>query len=199
MVLPLAYYGNPVLREKGARVEGVTEELASFVDDMFETMEEYRGIGLAAQQVGRALQLTVIDIRPVEDRPSTLELDGEEADPHSLMPLTLINPEITPLNDPVKGPEGCLSFPEMYGDISRPEKVRVTGMGRNEEALDFVCGGLLARCGRASEHYSERRQRRLVDLLPLGEDRRQRPVPPPAVHRARLADGFATQGGRPPV
>ena len=86
MVLPLAYYGNPVLREKGARVEGVTEELASFVDDMFETMEEYRGIGLAAQQVGRALQLTVIDIRPVEDRPSTLELDGKEADPHSLMP-----------------------------------------------------------------------------------------------------------------
>ena len=146
MVLPLAYYGNPVLREKGARVEGVTEELASFVDDMFETMEEYRGIGLAAQQVGRALQLMVIDIRPVEDRPSTLELDGEEADPHSLMPLTLINPEITPLNDPVKGPEGCLSFPEMYGDISRPEKVRVTGMGRNGEALDFVCGGLLARC-----------------------------------------------------
>ena len=48
MGLPLAYYGNPVLREKGARVEGVTEELASFVDDMFETMEEYRGIGLAA-------------------------------------------------------------------------------------------------------------------------------------------------------
>ena len=42
MVLPLAYYGNPVLREKGARVEGVTEELASFVDDMFETMEEHR-------------------------------------------------------------------------------------------------------------------------------------------------------------
>lgn len=146
MILPLAYYGNPVLREKGARVEEVSEELSSLIDDMFETMEEHRGIGLAAQQVGRALQLTVIDIRPVEDRPSTLKLDGKEADPHSLMPLTLLNPEITPLNEPVKGPEGCLSFPEMYGDISRPEQVRVTGMGRHGEALDFVCGGLLARC-----------------------------------------------------
>ena len=58
---------------------------------MFDTMEKHRGIGLASQQVGRAIQLTVIDIRPVEDRPSTLELDGEEADPHSIMPLVLLN------------------------------------------------------------------------------------------------------------
>ena len=56
--------------------------------------------------------------------------------------------------------------------------------------------GLLARGGRASKHYSERRQRRMVDLLRLGEDRRQRMVPPPAVHRARLTDGFATQRRR---
>jgi peptide deformylase len=146
MILPLTYYGNPVLRKKGALVESVTPELEEFIDNMFETMEEYRGIGLAAQQVGRAIQLTVIDVRTAENRPSTLEIDGEEADPNSLMPLVLINPEVTPLNDPVIGPEGCLSFPEIYGDVTRPEQVRVKAMGGCGKPIKFVCGGLLARC-----------------------------------------------------
>ena len=146
MILPLTYYGNPVLREKGALVKSVTPELEEFIENMFETMEEHRGIGLAAQQVGRAIQLTVIDIRTAENRPSTLEIDGEEADPNSLMPLVLINPEVTPLNDPVIGPEGCLSFPEIYSDVTRPEQVRVKAMGVHGKPIKFVCGGLLARC-----------------------------------------------------
>jgi len=146
MVLPLTFYGDPVLREKGAQIENVTPELEKLIDDMFETMAEHRGIGLAAQQVGRAIQLTVIDIRAVEDRPSTLELAGKEVDPHSLMPLVLFNPEITPLNDPVSGPEGCLSFPEVYGDVTRPEQVKVKAMDGRGEPIEFVCGGLLARC-----------------------------------------------------
>ncbi len=146
MVLPLTFYGNPVLREKGAAVESVTPKLEEFIENMFETMEEYRGIGLAAQQVGRAIQLTVIDIRAAENRPSTLEIDGETADPNSLMPLVLINPEVTPLNDPVSGSEGCLSFPEIYGDVTRPEQVRVKAMSGCGEPIEFVCGGLLARC-----------------------------------------------------
>ncbi len=146
MILPLAYYGNPVLREKGVGVESVTSEIDQLIEDMFETMENYRGIGLAAQQIGTAIQLTVIDIRAVEDRPSTLELEGKEADPHSIMPIVLINPSITPLNSPVKGPEGCLSFPEIFGDISRPDKVSVKALDRQGEQVEFVCGGLLARC-----------------------------------------------------
>jgi peptide deformylase len=146
MALPLTFYGNPVLRKKGAAVESMTPELEEFIDNMFETMEEYRGIGLAAQQVGRAIQLTVIDIRAAENRPSTLEIDGETADPNSLMPLVLINPKVTPLNDPISGPEGCLSFPEIYGDVTRPEKVRVNAMDGRGESIEFVCGGLLARC-----------------------------------------------------
>ena len=146
MILPLTFYGNPVLREKGAAVESVTPELEEFIENMFETMEEHRGIGLAAQQVGRAIQLTVIDIRAAENRPSTLEIDGETADPNSLMPLVLINPEVTPLNDPVSGPEGCLSFPEIYGDVTRPEQVRVKAMGGRGVPIEFVCGGLLSRC-----------------------------------------------------
>lgn len=146
MDLPLIYYGDPVLRAKGATVEAVTPEIEQLIANMLETMKKYRGIGLAAQQVGRKIQLTVIDIRAAENRPSTLELDGEEADPNSIMPIALMNPKITPLNDPVSGPEGCLSFPEIFGDISRPEKIRVQAMGREGESMEFVCGGLLARC-----------------------------------------------------
>jgi len=146
MILPLAYYGNPVLRENGACVELVNSEIEQLIDDMFETMENYRGIGLAAHQIGTAIQLTVIDIRTVEDRPSSLELDGKEADPHSIMPLVLINPSITPHNDPVKGPEGCLSFPEIFGDVSRPDKVSVKALDRQGKRIEFVCDGLLARC-----------------------------------------------------
>ena len=146
MILPLAFYGDPVLRAKGVPVEEVTPKIKQLIADMLETMKKYRGIGLAAQQVGREIQLTVIDIRAAEDRPSTLELEGEEVDPNSIMPLALMNPKITPLNDPVTGPEGCLSFPEIFGDISRSEKVRVEALGGDGGPIEFVCGGLLARC-----------------------------------------------------
>jgi peptide deformylase len=61
------------------------------------------------------------------------------------MPLALINPEITPEGDPVSGPEGCLSFPEIYGDIVRPEFVRVRATNEKGENLEFRAGGLLAR------------------------------------------------------
>ena len=102
-------------------------------------------IGLAAQQVGKAVQLTVIDVRGVTDRPSTLELDGKPADVEKFMPLVLINPEIKPLNDPVAGPEGCLSFPELYGDVLRPESVAVKALNEKGKPIEFRCGGLLAR------------------------------------------------------
>ncbi len=146
MVLPLTYYGNPVLRQKGEPVESITPELTQLIGNMFDTMEEYRGIGLAAQQIGQAIQLTVIDIRAAEDRPSTLELNGEEADPHSIMPLVLLNPEIEHLGPEETGPEGCLSFPEIYGDISRPGRIRIKARNAKGKLTDFICGGLLSRC-----------------------------------------------------
>jgi len=145
MLLPLKYYGDPVLRKNGARVEEVTDETRQFIADMLETMSEFKGLGLAAQQVGEALQLMVLDIRAAEDRPSTLKLDGREADPESLMPLALINPELTPLNDPVPGGEGCLSFPKMYAEIDRPEGISVRAINGEGEPMEFECGGLLAR------------------------------------------------------
>jgi peptide deformylase len=145
MILEVTKYGNPVLRQKGARIEKVTPEIKQLIADMFETMYATKGIGLAAQQVGKALQLTVLDVRGVTDRPSTLELDGKPADVEKFMPLVLINPDIKPLNDPVLGPEGCLSFPELYGEVLRPESVEVNALDAKGKSITFRCGGLLAR------------------------------------------------------
>lgn len=145
MILPVVKYGNPVLRQKGTRIETVTPEIKQIIADMFETMYATKGIGLAAHQVGKALQLTVLDLRGVLDRPSTLELDGKPADVEKFMPLVLINPEIKPLNDLVPGPEGCLSFPELYGDVLRPESVVVKALNEKGKPIEFRCGGLLAR------------------------------------------------------
>ena len=145
MILPVIKYGHPVLRQKGARIESVTAEVRQLIADMFETMNGSKGIGLAAQQVGQALQLTVLDLRVVTDRPSTLELKGKPTGVNDFMPLVLINPEVKPVGEPVTGPEGCLSFPEIYGDISRPESVDVKALNEKGKPIEFRCGGLLAR------------------------------------------------------
>ena len=145
MKLPVVTYGHPVLRQKGARIEKITPEVLELIQNMFETMYDAKGVGLAAQQVGKALQLTVIDIREVSERPSTLKLNGESVDPNSIMPLVLINPEWMPVNEPVAGPEGCLSFPEIYADVTRPEEIDVQAMNEKGEKISFRCGGLLSR------------------------------------------------------
>ena len=146
MILPIVKFGHPALRQKGARIESITPEIKQLIADMFETMEANHGVGLAAQQVGRALQLTVIDVRAVaKDRPSTLELKGKPAEVDEIMPLVLINPEVTPVNEPVTGGEGCLSFPEIYAEISRPESVDVKALNEKGKPLEFRAGGLLAR------------------------------------------------------
>ena len=145
MILEIVKYGHPALRKKGAPIEEITPELKKLIADMFETMHEHHGVGLAAQQIGVAKQLTVIDVRDATDRPSTLELNGQTADPAVIMPLVLINPEITPVGEPVKGPEGCLSFPEIFADITRPGTVDVKALDAESKPVAFRCGGLLAR------------------------------------------------------
>ena len=145
MPLVVVRYGAPVLRQKGARIESVTPGIKQLAGDMLETMYSYKGVGLAAQQVSHALQLTVIDVREVTDRPSSLELAGKSADASAFMPLVLINPEVKPVGPPATGPEGCLSFPEIYADITRPDLVDVQALNLEGKPLEFRCGGLLAR------------------------------------------------------
>jgi peptide deformylase len=74
-----------------------------------------------------------------------LELAGQPADVNDFMPLVLINPEIKAVGKPVAGPEGCLSFPEIFADITRPETVEVIALNEKGQRLEFRCGGLLAR------------------------------------------------------
>jgi peptide deformylase len=147
MLLTVVKYGTPVLRQKGARVDAVTSKIQQLGTDMLETMYVYKGIGLAAQQVGVPVQLTVIDVRGVTDRPSSLEVKGEAVDVDTFMPLVLINPELKPVREAgdATGPEGCLSFPEIFAEITRPDVVDVKALNEKGQPLQFRCGGLLAR------------------------------------------------------
>ncbi len=145
MILPVLKYGHPMLRQKGVRIERITPEIKKLVADMLETMRAARGVGLAAQQVGYALQLTVIDVCEATERPSTLHWHGQPADVHAFMPVVLLNPQLKPGGEPATGPEGCLSFPEMYADITRPESVNVKALNERGEWIAFRCGGLLSR------------------------------------------------------
>ncbi len=145
MILEVLQYGHPVLRQKGARIATITPEIQKLVQDMLETMRAANGVGLAAQQIGRALQLTVIDVRAATDRPSTLQINGKEADVAASMPLALINPEIKPSGDSQAGTEGCLSFPEIFGEIKRAATADVSATNAKGDLIEFRCGGLLAR------------------------------------------------------
>jgi peptide deformylase len=145
MILEVVKYGHPVLRQKGARVEKINAEIKRLIADMLETMHAARGVGLAAQQVGKALQLTVLDVRGATDRPSTLEREGKEVDVNANMPIILINPEVKPIGENVAGSEGCLSFPEIYGEISRPGMAEIRATNEKGQEIRFHCGGLLAR------------------------------------------------------
>jgi peptide deformylase len=145
MELPIVNYGAPVLRQKGARIREITPEIRQLIADMLETMHAASGVGLAAQQVGQALQLTVLDVRGIKDRPSTLEIGGRSVDPAEHMPMVLINPRLQPHGPIMTGAEGCLSFPEIYADIPRSEFVDVRALDGRGEPVEFRCGGLLAR------------------------------------------------------
>jgi peptide deformylase len=146
MILPILQYGDPVLRAKGDRIEIIDDRIRELAANMIETMHAAHGVGLAAQQIGEALQLTVLDISAVEDdRPSTLKLDGQDVDPKTAMPLVLINPEIDPGGETEVGVEGCLSFPEITGDIERAQSVTVRAQTLEGGAIQVDAGGFLAR------------------------------------------------------
>jgi len=145
MKLPIVGYGDPVLRAKGARIETIDQRIRELAANMIETMHEAHGVGLAAQQVGEPLQLTVIDVTDVEDRPSTLKLNGVELDPKSAMPLVLVNPELTLSDEADLGLEGCLSFPEITADIWRASSVVLRAQTLEGGTVEIEAGGLLAR------------------------------------------------------
>ena len=146
MKLAIRKYGDPVLRTKGKRIVSVDDHIRALAADMLETMHGANGIGLAAQQVGHALQLTVIDVGQVEDRPSTMHLNGEAVtELESQMPLVLLNPVVRLGEATELGSEGCLSFPEISADIERSLAVEVEAETLDGEEVRIQATGLLAR------------------------------------------------------
>src|SRR5450631_4569126 len=94
MILEIVKYGTPVLREKGRLVKEVDDKVKDLAVNMLETMRAANGVGLAAQQVGVPIQLTVIDVAGIEDRPSAMYIDDKEVRIEEYMPLTLLNPQL---------------------------------------------------------------------------------------------------------
>ena len=146
MTLEIRKYGDPVLRSKGARVSSVDDKIRKLAQDMLDTMHAANGVGLAAQQIGQALQLTVLDVSEVEDRPSALRIDGRDVDVRQAMPLILLNPAIKlDEREIVTGVEGCLSFPEISAEIDRSHAVTVSADTLDGKRVQFEATGLLAR------------------------------------------------------
>ncbi|HKN57655.1 MAG TPA: peptide deformylase [Gemmatimonadaceae bacterium] len=126
-ILDIRVLGDPVLRKPTKRVTEVTDELRKLIADMFETMYAAEGIGLAAPQVGRNERLTVVDV------------EGKK--------FALINPEIVASDSTTqKAEEGCLSIPDLYGDVERAASVTVRFTDENGDSREETAGELLGRC-----------------------------------------------------
>ncbi|WP_227428951.1 peptide deformylase [Psychrobacter sp. I-STPA6b] len=130
MLLPILSYPDPRLRTIAEPVKVVDDEIKTLIKDMFETMYDAKGIGLAATQVDRHIQLIVMDLS--DDRSA---------------PRVFINPKVTPLVEDKKPyEEGCLSVPDVYDKVERPAKVRIEAIdGEGNEFTEEV-DGLLAVC-----------------------------------------------------
>ena len=145
MILPIVKYGHPALRTKGAPVREIDNRIRQLAIDMLETMDAAHGVGLAAQQVGIPIQLAVIDVSGIEDRPSTLAIGGKPVVIEEHMPLILLNPVLTLGKEKESGNEGCLSFPDMNAEIVRAATVKARAQTIEGDTLELEATGLLSR------------------------------------------------------
>lgn len=151
--------GDAILRKECKDIKEMTERTAILIDDMFDTMYEANGVGLAAPQVGILKKLFVIDCG-VEERE----------------PYVFINPEIIELSGEQTDNEGCLSVPGYQGQVTRAEHVKVRALDANMEEFELEADGLLARCiQHENDHlhgvlYIDKVNGELVDLSKLPEE-----------------------------
>lgn len=125
-VLPLHLLGSPVLRQRSVEVPQVDDQIRKFIDELFETMDVNKGVGLAANQVGTALRIAVID-----------------ADDHR---IALVNPRLVGTSGPKESEEeGCLSVPDVFAEVVRPTQVTLTALDRDGNPYTLEADGLLAR------------------------------------------------------
>ncbi len=147
MILRITQYGEPVLREVGKPITKFDDKLAELAKNMIETMHDADGIGLAAQQIGRALQLFVMDVNPPEDSKIDYTFDGKKLPLDLIMPMALANPKVS-IIDSVEYTyeEGCLSFPEVRGKLDRPTRVRCEYQDIEGNSHVIEANGILGRC-----------------------------------------------------
>ena len=147
MIRRITLFGEPVLREPGQPVTVFDSALRRLAEDMVETMYEAEGIGLAAPQVGVSLRFCVIDLQLGRQAPTfSFTYDGKSPPLELLMPLALANPLISAEpSRPVPYEEGCLSFPDVRGQVVRPERITVKFQDLSGHAHVLTTGGLLAR------------------------------------------------------
>tara|TARA_A200000113_G_scaffold177095_1_gene162519 strand:+ start:79 stop:678 length:600 start_codon:yes stop_codon:yes gene_type:complete len=147
MPLRITQYGEAILQQKGEDVISFDINLSNLAQEMLEAMQEADGIGLAAQQIGQATRFCIVDVPDHPDYPISCRLDGKSLSPSLLMPMALANPVVEFLHsEEYFYEEGCLSFPEIRGDIARPECIRVTYQDLDGVSHQLDCDGLLARC-----------------------------------------------------
>jgi len=147
MSLKIVHYNDPILRQKGVDITTFDDDLRALAKEMVDTMHESRGIGLAAQQIGRALQLCTVDLRQC-DIDFDWILDGAKPPLDLFMPMVIANPRITIHEDTDKYilEEGCLSFPDIRGDVVRPDEITVKFQDEHGVEHTLVCNDLLSRC-----------------------------------------------------
>ncbi|MES2694832.1 MAG: peptide deformylase [Verrucomicrobiota bacterium] len=147
MALQIVHYNEPVLRTKGEKVTTFDAALTRLAAEMVDTMHEAAGIGLAAQQIGRALQLCVVDLREA-DADFSWELDGKRLPLDLFMPMVIANPQIAvhPGTKETSYEEGCLSFPKIRGDVIRPDAITVKYQDQFGVPHVLICDGLFSRC-----------------------------------------------------
>ncbi|WP_018289872.1 peptide deformylase [Verrucomicrobium sp. 3C] len=143
MILPIVLFGNPILRQPGSPVRHFHGELRKFAEDMHETMVANQGVGLAAQQVAKALLFTVIDVTAAKAS-STMTIRGQQIPVEEQMPLFLANPLLSLTKSKEIGNEGCLSFPGLRIDVPRSRRVSVRAQDLQGKPLVFEASGFLA-------------------------------------------------------
>lgn len=147
-ILPIITFPNPLLKQVSKPVEKVDRHIQKFMDDLLETMYDDRGVGLAAVQVGELKRILVMDVDyKIEG------CNGDHGHHHDhdhivgKNPLFLVNPEIISASKEISTyNEGCLSFPELHAEISRPAKVKVKYLDYHGKEQVLEAEGLLATC-----------------------------------------------------
>lgn len=136
-------YGDPVLREKTQPIADITPAVRALAEDMIDTMIDAQGLGLAAPQIGEAVRLFVIDLSVMEPESIIERLGSIAEDPPAQ--IALINPEVIKQEGEQVGEEGCLSFPDLYDKVARPNIVRVKAQDLDGNSVEIEGSDILAR------------------------------------------------------